>query len=1092
MATIPFPPFFHSISKYSIFVSGIILGSIFVIYQNDLRIIFEKATNFSAGNIANFVLVIPILIGYVIYKNRNKLNIQYQKDNNSTISNEVFGIIIIVSALVIFIYGNETFYVLEYHILSMIIFGIGSTIFLLDVKSFRKIIFAFVLALFLIPIPAEVITVAVSDISPINSAMIHGMLNNLFGVNAISEFISGYPVITVQNQAGDQFTWHIGESSSGLYSMVTLSALGLFLGYILGGQIWKRAVIFGLGFLLMFLLNIVRISIMMSLWYYFDENVSESFHMISGSLMISLCTFILLIIGTKLFKLDLVKSLSSTGSTKDQKLFKIPIFSDYKKDNAHKNFQLKYFIKIIAFVLIAATAILSTVGQEIQATNSESLPTNEKTKTVDLKTIGGGQLTLLLPEIHNWELDYLYRDIEFERDASMHLALWLQYAADEGVFSHSKYPPVIFGGVEIWDFVHRWEASLVWPGRPAATIFEQSDIQILDGIKGRLVVYQMPNTEQTDAVLYWIKEVSFSNNGNIEKKYVHLVVWSNVDYLKSIGMIESVDDVQGIEEAFLTLARPMNVYWNQENILLSTKSGDSLLLSGLIPEQRYPVDEIPYWVKVVAEKWANSNEEDTYNDDNYLIKGIEFLLTFENSQLSEKTQSKNFSAGSLDTDNALRKNMPYWFKQNIKWWQEGSVSETEILRSIQHMLDNDIVTFDIANSKKNIGKYDTEEFLLQANMYARDFYFTQAIKIFDQVLEVNSQNVPAIVGKANTLLTMRQVTDAIHLYDIGLEIDPYHINGIVGKANALAFDNKNEEAVEFYNRALEIEIYNINAIRGKIMTLLQMDEPEKALIFYSKILDEAPQNLQIQKLNEIFDKNSKKTSESIQNNITNMSEKERMYLEAEEIFSQKDYESALNKYQKILEMDPDYANAIGGKAASYHKLGDYDKAIFFYDKAISLEPDNLYFLGDRANLLVTLERIDEAIVEFEKILSAAPFHFGALNGIANAYAYIQNYEKELFYRDQVLKIDFRNIDALVGKGNAYAGLQKYDYALEYYEKALEFESDNVNAINGKANVYVDLCDIDSALQLYNKTLEIDLENQNAKNGIKNLSLVCLK
>ena len=317
--------------------------SILLIYQNDLRIVFEKVTSFNSGNIANFILVIPILIGYVIYRNRHTIKFHIQKNTRPVSRDTIIGLLLISISTVIFIYGSGTFYILEYHIFSMIIFGIGSTMFLFSIAIFKKISFAFVLAAFLIPIPAEFITIMVSDISPINTVLIHNTLET-FGIDVISDFISGYPTITAQNPLGDQYTWHIGETSSGLYSMFTLSSLGLFLAYIVQGKIWKRMIIFVIGFPILFVLNIVRISTMISLWYYFDETVSESFHMISGSIMIGVCTFVLLFIGTKILKMNLLRIISNFESSKDYES-NTPISQMYKIKNSFTRLKFGNFIK---------------------------------------------------------------------------------------------------------------------------------------------------------------------------------------------------------------------------------------------------------------------------------------------------------------------------------------------------------------------------------------------------------------------------------------------------------------------------------------------------------------------------------------------------------------------------------------------------------------------------------------------------------------------------------------------------------------------------------------------------------------------------
>ena len=270
--------------------------------------------------------------------------------------------------------------------------------------------------------------------------------------------------------------------------------------------------------------------------------------------------------------------------------------------------------------------ITITQTPTISADSSEDdlLQNSNVIRTTDLKIANKHELVQLLPYIDNWTLEYSYRDMEFERDADMHLALWLKYTSDDKLFPTIEYDAVLFGGVEIWDFAHRWESSLVWPGRPAAALFEQKDMQIADGTVGRLVIYQMPNTENTDAVLYWIKEIPYINNHSTEKKYVHLVVWSNTDYLKSLGLIDKVDDIESIGELFLRLAVPMDNYWDQQNIILNNNLENNLQLLVLENMQKQTKSKNPIQQFLNHDMVTNINNDleifvDVDNNSNTLL-----------------------------------------------------------------------------------------------------------------------------------------------------------------------------------------------------------------------------------------------------------------------------------------------------------------------------------------------------------------------------------------------------------------------------------------------------------------------------------------
>src|SRR3989442_14554114 len=106
----------------------------------------------------------------------------------------------------------------------------------------------------------------------------------------------GSPAIVIEGINGTKTPFFVGEPSSGVFSTIGLSLFAIFVAYIIRGPTWKRVVLFAAGFPLFYLLNTFRIAIVLSLWYLWGENVSEAYHTISGSSMVAIGTFIILLI----------------------------------------------------------------------------------------------------------------------------------------------------------------------------------------------------------------------------------------------------------------------------------------------------------------------------------------------------------------------------------------------------------------------------------------------------------------------------------------------------------------------------------------------------------------------------------------------------------------------------------------------------------------------------------------------------------------------------------------------------------------------------------------------------------------------------
>ena len=90
---------------------------------------------------------------------------------------------------------------------------------------------------------------------------------------------------------------------------------------------------------------------------------------------------------------------------------------------------------------------------------------------------------------------------------------------------------------------------------------------------------------------------------------------------------------------------------------------------------------------------------------------------------------------------------------------------------------------------------------------------------------------------------------------------------------------------------------------------------------------------------------------------------EELLNEAIESFNSKNYEAALEIYNKFIESFPDYKEAYYnkfGKALSLSLLNEKEKALEIYDKILWLEEKNCEAYINKATILSELERYDEA------------------------------------------------------------------------------------------------------------------------------------
>jgi len=71
------------------------------------------------------------------------------------------------------------------------------------------------------------------------------------------------------------------------------------------------------------------------------------------------------------------------------------------------------------------------------------------------------------------------------------------------------------------------------------------------------------------------------------------------------------------------------------------------------------------------------------------------------------TFSPMASAQISNEDNQI----PSWFKNNVKWWVEGKISDREIINAIENLLNREIITLDSTEIKGDVTLPETRSFL---------------------------------------------------------------------------------------------------------------------------------------------------------------------------------------------------------------------------------------------------------------------------------------------------------------------------------------------------------------------------------------------
>jgi exosortase len=529
----------------------VVVLSTIALFSQDLVTIFSDALQSESFS---HLLAVPFIFVYLVYRKRKMLRAVIPNENKSEPKEIrhlplICGILLSTTSVLLYWYGSYTFTPIEYHMFALPIFAAGVILILFNPQTLRQLAFPIAFLMFLMPPPSEILYTLGATLSTISTEASNA-LANAFGVQStiISEY--GNPTIVITRPDGASMEFTVDIACSGIYSLVGFLIFAVFIAYIIRDKTWKKLAIILSGIPLIYFLNIIRITTILILGYYYGEELAlQTFHLLGGWMLIFLGTLLLLTISERIFKTQIfagVKPNCPQCRQTSQENFcaecgkilnpsKIPI----KKSDVAKT------------AAIALTVILLTMIQTPVFALTQTSP------IVIVNTPSGQQAsTNILPQIPGYKLYFAYRDAEFEQKAKQDMSLVYIYSPS----NQSKEP--IWVAIEIASTrssLHRWETCLItWPlskgCQPKVTQMELDDIKLNENppIIGRYFAFTYIATNETQAVLYWYETATFTINKTSQQKNAKISV---------IAYPDSPEDLPNVKIQLTTIAETIANYW---------------------------------------------------------------------------------------------------------------------------------------------------------------------------------------------------------------------------------------------------------------------------------------------------------------------------------------------------------------------------------------------------------------------------------------------------------------------------------------------------------------------------------------------------
>jgi exosortase len=534
-----------------IFSAALIILLIFIVYWRDLEILMNEALNTEA---LSHILLVPIFVGFLLYQKRDLFKAslaldKLQKKSKAKYVDGLVGLSLCLIAFLIYWYGSYTFYPLEYHMLSLPILVLGVVLFLFNFRTLKALILPILFLSFLIPLPNEILYTLGGSLANFNTQAAYTLLKP-FGLPIELSTSYGTPTILLTTSAGKPTSFTIDVPCSGIYTFIALIMFAAFLALIVSASTSKKIGIFTIGFFILEVLNIIRITIIISAAYFFGEEIAMLiFHTAAGLVLIFIGMLFTLFISEKFLKINFLfkaneKPLCSKCKTV-QRTFENFCINCGRFFNPFKRKPSQMFWAKLIILLLGCSAVALSINAPTFAIAQGTI---EVTSTWE-------NATNVFPQMPQYDLSFLYRDINYERIAKQDASLTYAY------FPTNTSNPTVYVLVGVANSIsnlHSWEVCLIsWQTAqgqyPLVSVLDSRDIQLLENVPiiARYLVFTSPQN-YTQLTLYWYEKATFKTGVTVQQKYVRISL---------VILTRNSTNYQQYENLLLNFGQAIASYW---------------------------------------------------------------------------------------------------------------------------------------------------------------------------------------------------------------------------------------------------------------------------------------------------------------------------------------------------------------------------------------------------------------------------------------------------------------------------------------------------------------------------------------------------
>ena len=177
-------------------------------------------------------------------------------------------------------------------------------------------------------------------------------------------------------------------------------------------------------------------------------------------------------------------------------------------------------------------------------------------------------------------------------------------------------------------------------------------------------------------------------------------------------------------------------------------------------------------------------------------------------------------------------------------------------------------------------------------------------------------------------------------------------------------------------------------------------------------------------------------------------------------------------YRRILEVEPNQADALHLLGVIAHQTGKHEVAVEYIGRAIGVQGSAALFHNNLGEAYHALHRIPEAVACYRRALELKPDFAGSHNNLGTALKEQGQPDEAVACYRRAIELKPDHAGAHYNLGNALQEQGKLDEAVACYRRALQLKPDYAAAHNNLGNVLKEQGKLDEAIACFQRALQL--------------------